>query len=96
MPFRQRIHLNRWSRFWGVLYLKQTGIETQERTGFYTLRRTAATIAAQSGDVFAVQGLLGHTNTRMAGVYVQSVSEQTDKAVQAVRNWLTSGRQDSK
>lgn len=34
----------------------------QKGTGFYTLRRTAATIAAQSGDVFAVQRLLGHTN----------------------------------
>jgi len=39
--------------------------------------------------VFAVQGLLGHSNTRMASVYVQSVKEQTDKAVMALRHWLT-------
>ena len=25
MPFRQRIHLNAWSRFWGVLYAKDAG-----------------------------------------------------------------------
>ena len=69
--------------------LERAGIAVQKGTGFYTLRRTAATVAAQSGDVFAVQGLLGHTDTKMASVYVQSVSEQTDRAVRAMRRWLT-------
>jgi integrase len=76
--------------------LERAGIAVQKRTGFYTLRRTAATVAAQSGDVFAVQGLLGHADTKMASVYVQSVSEQTDKAVMALRHWLTKEPQDSK
>jgi integrase len=67
----------------------QDGIDVQKRTGFYTLRRTAVTIAAQSGDLFAVQGLLGHTDAKMASVYVQTVSAQTDKAVMALRHWLT-------
>jgi len=40
--------------------LKRTGIRAPKGTGFYTLRRTAATIAARSGDPFAVQRLLGH------------------------------------
>ncbi|MDO8943727.1 MAG: tyrosine-type recombinase/integrase, partial [Desulfobacterales bacterium] len=72
-----------------AVLLRRAGIDVQKGTGFYTLRRTAATIAAQSGDVFAVQGLLGHTDTKMASVYVQSVSTQTDKAVMALRTWLT-------
>ncbi len=76
--------------------LRRVGITTQERTGFYTLRRTAATIAAQSGDVFAVQGLLGHTNTQMASVYVQSVKEQTDRAVQSVHSWMTKAPENPK
>ena len=76
--------------------LKHVGIETQERTGFYTLRRTAATIAAESGDVFAVQGLLGHTNTQMASVYVQTVKEQTDRAVKSVHSWMTKAPENPK
>ncbi len=76
--------------------LNKSGLKVQAGTGFYTLRRTAATIAAQSGDVFAVQGLLGHTNTRMASVYVQSVKEQTDRATQSVHTWLVEKPLDEK
>ena len=47
-------------------------------TGFYALRRTAATMAAKSGDPFAVQRLLGHVDLTMATIYVQDVSEQTE------------------
>ena len=79
-----------------TVLLGRAGVDVQKGTGFYTLRRTAATIAAQSGDVFAVQGLLGHTDTKMASVYVQTVSAQTDKAVMAMRHWLTEDSENPK
>ncbi len=68
--------------------LKIAGIETEKRTGFYTLRRTAATLAAQSGDPFAVQRLLGHADLKMATTYVQDVSEQTDKVINNSRKLI--------
>ena len=57
-------------------------------TGFYALRRTAATIAARSGDPFAVQRLLGHADLQMATRYVQDVSKQTDKVVEKSRKYV--------
>jgi len=68
--------------------LKKAGIKTEKGVGFYTLRRTAATLAARSGDPFAVQRLLGHADLKMASVYVQDVSEQTDRVVNNVRNLI--------
>jgi integrase len=65
--------------------LKKTRIEVPKGTGFYALRRTAATLAARSGDPFAVQRLLGHVNLDMATRYVQDISEQTDKAIENSR-----------
>ena len=61
--------------------LKKTGFKTEKGVGFYTLRRTAATLAAQSGDPFAVQKLLGHADLKMASTYVQDVSKQTDRVI---------------
>ena len=40
--------------------VKETGVKVEEGCGFYSLRRTAATMAAVSGDVFAVQRILAH------------------------------------
>lgn len=68
--------------------LKNCGIKTEKGVGFYTLRRTAATLAARSGDPFAVQRLLGHADLKMASVYVQDVSEQTDRVVGNVRKLI--------
>ena len=68
--------------------LKKAGIKTEKGVGFYTLRRTAATLAARSGDPFAVQKLLGHADLKMASVYVQDVSEQTDRVVNNVRKLI--------
>jgi integrase len=65
--------------------MKKVGIQAPKRTGFYTLRRTAATMAARSGDPFAVQRLLGHIDLTMATRYVQDVSEQTDKVIENSR-----------
>ena len=63
-------------------------MRTPPGTGFYTLRRTAATLAARSGDPFAVQRLLGHANLRMATRYVQDVFEQTDRVIENGRKYL--------
>lgn len=68
--------------------MKKAGIEAPKGVGFYTLRRTAATLAARSQDPFAVQKLLGHTDLKMASTYVQDVSEQTDRVVNNVRNLI--------
>ena len=72
--------------------LKKTKINAPNGTGFYTLRRTAATLAARSGDPFAVQRLLGHVNLEMATRYVQDVSAQTDRVIEHSREYLVGGR----
>jgi integrase len=71
-----------------ALLLKKANIKAKRGVGFYTLRRTAATLAAKSGDPFAVQTLLGHTDLKMASVYVQDVSEQTDRSLNNSRKLL--------
>lgn len=68
--------------------IKKVGIEKQKGMGFYTLRKTAATLAARSGDPFAVQRLLGHADLKMATTYVQDVSKQTDRVVDNVRKLI--------
>jgi len=68
--------------------IKKAGLDVPRGTGFYTLRRTAATIAARSGDPFAVQRLLGHANLLMATRYVQDVSKQTDEVIGKSREYL--------
>lgn len=68
--------------------LKKANIHAPKGTGFYSLRRTAATLAARSGDPFAVQRLLGHVNLEMATRYVQDVSEQTDRVIENSRKYV--------
>ena len=68
--------------------MKKAGIRTPHGVGFYTLRRTAATLTARSGNPFAVQRLLGHANLNMATTYVQNVSEQTDRAINNTRKLI--------
>jgi integrase len=68
--------------------LKKTNLKTEKGMGFYTLRRTAATLAARSGDPFAVQKLLGHADLKMATTYVQDVSEQTDRVINNTRKLI--------
>jgi integrase len=68
--------------------IKKAGLDVPKGTGFYTFRRTAATMAARSGDPFAVQRLLGHANLIMATRYVQDVSKQTDKVIENTRKHI--------
>jgi integrase len=72
--------------------MKKAGIQAPKGTGFYTLRRTAATIAARSGDPFAVQRLLGHVDLKMATRYVQDVSKQTDRVIENSRRYVVQRR----
>ena len=55
---------------------------------FCALRKTAAAMAARSGDPFAVQRLLGRVGLTMATRYVQNVSEQTGKAIENSRKYI--------
>jgi len=73
--------------------MKKVRIQAPKGTGFYTLRRTAATMAARSGDPFAVQRLLGHVDLTMATRYVQDVSEQTDRVIKNSRKHFI-GKED--
>ena len=68
--------------------IKKSGLDVPKGTGFYSLRRTAATIAARSGDPFAVQRLLGHADLQMATRYVQDVSTQTDRVIENSRKYV--------
>ena len=70
--------------------MRRADLNVPKGTGFYTLRRTAATMAARSGDPFAVQRLLGHANLLMATRYVQDVSKQTDAVVDKSRMYMIS------
>jgi len=72
--------------------IHKAGLDVPKGTGFYTLRRTAATIAARSGDPFAVQRLLGYANLTMATRYVQDVSAQTDKVIGNGRKFILQNR----
>ena len=71
--------------------MKKLRIQAPKGTGFYSLRRTAATIAARSGDPFAVQRLLGHVDLTMATRYVQDVSAQTDRVIENSRMYVLKG-----
>ena len=68
--------------------IKKAGLKVPKGTGFYTLRRAAATIAARSGVPFGVQRLLGHADLQMATRYVQDVSNQTDKVIENSRKYM--------
>jgi len=78
------------AKFSGLI--KKAGLNVPKGTGFYSLRRTAATIAARSGDPFAVQRLLGHAELTMATRYVQDVSAQTDRVIENSRIYICHGQ----
>ncbi|TKJ32672.1 MAG: hypothetical protein CEE38_22770 [Planctomycetes bacterium B3_Pla] len=87
---RKYIFVNRITPTFSRL-MKKVRIHAPRGTGFYSLRRTAATMAARSGDPFAVQRLLGHVDLTMATRYVQDLSEQTDRVIQNSRKYVLRG-----
>lgn len=57
--------------------------------GFYTLRHVFETIAGEAKDQIAVNSVMGHVDSTMAGVYRERISDQRLRAVtEHVRAWL--------
>jgi integrase len=56
---------------------------------FYTLRHNFETMAGESKDQVAVDAIMGHTDTTMAGVYRESISDaRLLTVVDVVRAWV--------
>jgi integrase len=83
---KSRRPINSLTKMFAVL-IQRTGLEVPEGTNFYSLRRQVATESAKTGNHYAVQGILGHKDTRMADTYIQEVNEQTDLAVDKMEQW---------
>ena len=65
------------------LDLKRPGVS------FYALRHTFETIAGESRDQVAVNAVMGHVDSTMAGLYREHISDDRLRAVaEAVRVWL--------
>jgi len=59
-------------------------------TSFYSFRRTFRTIADETGDIPAVNLIMGHTDYTMGGVYRQFIRDERLKAVSDhVWNWIS-------
>lgn len=57
--------------------------------GFYALRHTFETIGGESRDQVAVNAIMGHVDSSMAGVYRERISdERLQSVVETVRQWL--------
>ena len=73
---------------------KKTGKKAPARIrrkgrGFYSLRHTFETIGGESIDQVAVNAIMGHVDTTMAGHYRERISDERLKAVtDTIHNWL--------
>jgi integrase len=66
------------------LKLKRPGVS------FYALRHTFETIGGDSRDQVAVDGIMGHVDSSMAGHYRERLDDQRLRDVtEHVRRWLT-------
>jgi len=75
----------------GGAFLKARRTAGVERGAFYDLRRTFATVAAETMDFPAVQYVMGHASASndMAAIYTQAISDERIRNVCAhVRAWL--------
>ena len=62
---------------------------------FYALRHTFETIGGESRDQVAVNAIMGHVDSSMAGVYRKRISDGRLRAVtDTVRGWLWPGNDD--
>jgi integrase len=69
--------------------LSDLKINGRRGLGFYTLRHVFETIAGDSKDQVAVNSIMGHVDTSMAGVYRERISDERLRAVtEHVRAWL--------
>lgn len=69
--------------------LRALNINGRKGLGFYTMRHNFETIAGESRDQIAVNAIMGHVDSSMAGQYREGISDQrlTD-VVNVVRDWL--------
>ena len=69
--------------------LKLLKINGRRGLGFYTLRHVFETVAGEAKDQIAVNSIMGHVDTSMAGVYRERISDERLRAVtEHVRTWL--------
>jgi integrase len=69
--------------------LRRLGINGRKRLGFYTLRHCFETIGGESKDQVAVNSIMGHVDSSMAGHYRERISDERLRAVaEHVRGWL--------
>ncbi len=69
--------------------LTKLGINGRHRIGFYVLRHCFETIASESKDQIAVNAVMGHVDSSMAGVYRERISNERLIAVtDVVHGWL--------
>ena len=63
---------------------------------FYALRHTFETVGGEAKDQVAVNAVMGHVDTSMAGVYREHISDDRLEAVaDHVRQWLYGGRDNA-
>ena len=68
--------------------LKRLGIK-RRGLNFYAIRHTFETIGGESRDQVAVNAIMGHVDSTMAGVYRERISDERLRAVvDTVRSWL--------
>jgi integrase len=74
---------------------RKAGVPSPKGDAFYALRRTTATVAAETGDAFAVKDILGHKDLKMATRYVQKVKRKitpnAHRALDYLENWFEVG-----
>ena len=71
--------------------LTKLGINGRYRIGFYVLRHCFETIGGESRDQVAVNAIMGHVDSTMAGVYRERISdERLIAVVDTVHKWLFS------
>lgn len=59
------------------------------RRNFYAIRHTFQTIAGESKDQIAVNGVMGHADGTMSAAYRERISDERLKAVvDVVHDWL--------
>jgi integrase len=82
----QRTYMDLVSTAFGKLLKK---LDINGNRNFYALRHTFETIGGESRDQVAVNALMGHVDSSMAGVYRERISDERLKAVtETVRAWL--------
>jgi integrase len=83
-----RIPIDTLSKQFRIL-LDHLGINGRRGLGFYTLRHVFETIGGESKDQVAVNAIMGHVDSSMAGVYRERISDERLQAVtETVRAWL--------